>query len=305
MFKYYDRIRERTPSGGTGNLVLVSVGGNYLDFVDVFNTNTLFPYTIVDTNAYETGIGYLNGSGELVRQTVLSSTNATRSGDTVTYTAVNFSLGTTKDVFVPAPANRTPVLAASPTDNYSGSKLLTYGLNSTLNGWEWQLKNINDALIPSDGSMPNNRIIFSSGSRLATSANLLFDSNASPNTVTLTGDLIIDGRLRANAKLFSIPHPIIKGKILNHGSLEGPEFGIYYRANLTIRREAALELPDYFNILARNWNIFASAQDGSRISWHIDGGKVLFKRKFGWFKSTNLSVIVMGSRADCLFALEE
>lgn len=56
-----------------------------------------------------------------------------------------------------------------------------------------------------------------------------------------------NGDIIGNAKLFSIPHPSKPGRRLDHGSLEGPEHGVYYRGRVTFddRGEAVFTLPDY------------------------------------------------------------
>jgi hypothetical protein len=57
------------------------------------------------------------------------------------------------------------------------------------------------------------------------------------------GDVNIGGALNAISKSFVIPHPSIPGKTLRHGSLEGPEFGVYVRGRL---QGSVIELPDYW-----------------------------------------------------------
>lgn len=72
---------------------------------------------------------------------------------------------------------------------------------------------------------------------------------AAPSTSTTTGTLIvtggvgISGALNAATKSFSIPHPTKPGMTLRHGSLEGPEFGVYVRGKTTT---GTIDLPDYW-----------------------------------------------------------
>jgi hypothetical protein len=54
----------------------------------------------------------------------------------------------------------------------------------------------------------------------------------------------IGGALNATTKSFIIPHPTKENKLLRHGSLEGPEFGVYVRGKLTGNN--IIELPDYW-----------------------------------------------------------
>tara|TARA_R110001592_G_scaffold136242_5_gene353240 strand:+ start:434 stop:1525 length:1092 start_codon:yes stop_codon:yes gene_type:complete len=52
------------------------------------------------------------------------------------------------------------------------------------------------------------------------------------------------GNLQATSKSFLIPHPIKEGFNLRHGSLEGPEHGVYVRGKLDGNK--IIELPDYW-----------------------------------------------------------
>lgn len=53
-----------------------------------------------------------------------------------------------------------------------------------------------------------------------------------------------DGNLNARSKSFLIPHPTKDGFNLRHGSLEGPEHGVYVRGKL--EGSKVIELPDYW-----------------------------------------------------------
>lgn len=82
---------------------------------------------------------------------------------------------------------------------------------------------------------------------LEAGVNLLVDASVS----RFTGNVRIDGSMTATSKFFAIPHPIKVGKRLLHGSLEGPEHGVFYRGRVTFDEtgESAFTLPDYFNAL--------------------------------------------------------
>ena len=60
-----------------------------------------------------------------------------------------------------------------------------------------------------------------------------------------------DGSLRAWTKAFDIPHPTRPGDRLVHGSLEGPENGVYVRGSLEVEpgRKETVRLPDYWQEL--------------------------------------------------------
>ena len=55
----------------------------------------------------------------------------------------------------------------------------------------------------------------------------------------------VSGTLSAGNKLFDIEHPTKPGKRLRHGSLEGPENGVYARGKLE-GGSNVIELPDYW-----------------------------------------------------------
>jgi hypothetical protein len=67
-------------------------------------------------------------------------------------------------------------------------------------------------------------------------------------TATAT-DVTIAGTISATAKSFDIPHPDKEGMRLVHGSLEGPEHGVYARGTAKGHGETTIELPDYWKTL--------------------------------------------------------
>ena len=68
--------------------------------------------------------------------------------------------------------------------------------------------------------------------------------------VSGNGDAHFNGALTAGSKSFLIAHPLIEGKDLIHGSLEGPEHGVYYRGEVATKKgKAEVKLPDYFEAL--------------------------------------------------------
>jgi hypothetical protein len=75
-------------------------------------------------------------------------------------------------------------------------------------------------------------------------------TSTTASTSTTTGALVVAGGLGVNGavnaltKSFIIPHPTKPGKLLKHGSLEGPEFGVYVRGKLIDGR--IIKLPDYW-----------------------------------------------------------
>ena len=68
--------------------------------------------------------------------------------------------------------------------------------------------------------------------------------------------LTIDGTLSATAKSFNIPHPLYKDKRLVHGSLEGPEHGIYIRGTIETEEKGCLvELPEYWSAMCEDYTV--------------------------------------------------
>jgi hypothetical protein len=65
-----------------------------------------------------------------------------------------------------------------------------------------------------------------------------------PSEAYFSGNVDIDGALTAASKSFDIEHPTKEGMRLHHGSLEGPEHGVYVRGRLTDSN--VIELPDYW-----------------------------------------------------------
>jgi hypothetical protein len=58
-----------------------------------------------------------------------------------------------------------------------------------------------------------------------------------------TGNCTISGTLYATSKSFKIDHPTKPGKKLIHGSLEGPENGVYIRGRT---KDGIIDLPEYW-----------------------------------------------------------
>lgn len=63
---------------------------------------------------------------------------------------------------------------------------------------------------------------------------------------TMSGDLTIAGALSATTKNFLIAHPTKPDMQLRHGSLEGPENGVYVRGKT---KSSVIELPEYWTKL--------------------------------------------------------
>ena len=71
--------------------------------------------------------------------------------------------------------------------------------------------------------------------------------------VNIGGNLNVSGIIQGSSKAFVIDHPLDpQGKTLTHGSLEGPEFGVYYRGTAKLSGgKTTVTLPAYFEKLTR------------------------------------------------------
>ena len=72
----------------------------------------------------------------------------------------------------------------------------------------------------------------------------------------VNGTTTINGTLSATAKSFNIEHPLYKDKRLVHGSLEGPEHGIYIRGSIESKEYGCLiELPEYWEAMCDDYTV--------------------------------------------------
>jgi hypothetical protein len=108
------------------------------------------------------------------------------------------------------------------------------------------------------------------------SGTALTDSIMSQTSTVIT----VSGSIKATTKSFKIDHPLDpKNSYLEHGSLEGPEHGIYQRGRASGYKEVEVLLPDYFIALSEeNYSILITP----RINAHLyvsNSNKTCFKVK--------------------------
>lgn len=72
-------------------------------------------------------------------------------------------------------------------------------------------------------------------------------SSSTSVTITSSGGIVATGSIYASSKSFLIDHPTKPDKKLCHGSLEGPENGVYVRGKLI--DDNVIELPEYWRKL--------------------------------------------------------
>ena len=214
--------------------------------VDVAGTDNSTPVTLANTN-------YLSLSGqEITGGTVPISSGGTGA---TTAAAARTALGVdaagtqnSTDVTLTGSGNYLSIsgqaITVDPID-ISDDTNLTAGTGLTLSG---DTLNVNAAQtgITSVGTL----------SSLTVSGDVTVDTNTfkidSTNNRVGIGTaspgykLQVEGSFAAQTKSFVIPHPTQEGKTLQHGSLEGPEHGVYHRGRL---EGSVIQLPEYWTEL--------------------------------------------------------
>ena len=130
-FVLADRVKEKSTSTGTGDMLLAGASTGYQSFAVIGNNNQTYD-TIAGGSQWEVGIGTYETTGpDLQRNTVLSNSLGTTA-------KINFSAGT-KDVFVTYPSERSVFALGSGVTSDTGSIYLnktTATQNTTLNSGE-------------------------------------------------------------------------------------------------------------------------------------------------------------------------
>jgi hypothetical protein len=113
-----NRIKETTPTTGTGTLSLAGAATGYRPFSSVMASNDTCIYCVTDNTSWEVGIGTFAAAPTLARTMVLSSSNAG--------SAVSFGAGS-KDIFITQAAERmtVPELTTDPAVPASGNYFYT------------------------------------------------------------------------------------------------------------------------------------------------------------------------------------
>ena len=165
-------------------------------------------------------------------------------------------------------------------------------------------------------SNPYNKVWLSSGTEALPSIGFGGDDNTgiySPSAdelaITLGGtkvahfsgnDLTITGTLFATDKSFLIDHPTLPDKKLRHGSLEGPENGIYVRGK--VPEDGVITLPDYWQHIVDEDSITVSLTPvGSYQKLFIesvDNNKIVVRRSSWGSSNINAFYMINGERND-------
>jgi hypothetical protein len=114
----------------------------------------------------------------------------------------------------------------------------------------------------------------------------------------MSGNLTIPGTLTAVTKSFLIDHPTKPGMKLRHGSLEGPEDGVYVRGKLV--DSTVIELPEYWTGLVHadsiTVNLTAAAAGQQLYVERVENNCVYIVNETG--KPVNCFYTVYGERKD-------
>ena len=140
------------------------------------------------------------------------------------------------------------------------------------------------------------------GSAAAGTLAIAFNKASTSTTtgaVTIAGGLGVAGAVNAQTKSFIIDHPTKPGKLLKHGSLEGPEFGVYVRGRC---QGKYIQLPDYWlGLVAADSVTVDLTPIGSHQKLYvekIEGDRVYIANDALFGRSVDCFYTVWGARKD-------
>ena len=160
-------------------------------------------------------------------------------------------------------------------------------LGGTIGTQSLQVNNVSSAVnyVQAVGSVTNGGVLTAAAPELSargsdTNINLKLTPKGT-GIVTVSNGLTVNGAVNALTKSFVIPHPTKPNMILKHGSLEGPEFGVYVRGKTTSK---VIELPDYWTGLVdedtitvdltpigKHQKLYVEKIEGNRVYINVDG----------------------------------
>jgi len=288
---FKDRVRQKATPAGTGSVTIGSPVATYIEFGNANLGNNTFPYAIVNSLQFEVGVGNFTSAvasgttyGVLNRNLVLSNSSGTTS-------LINFN-GSSADVFITNAAELSVLVSTQPT--VSTFKLIKW------TGEQYEL------IDPIENSS-------SLGSSIDSSV-VFFDSDttnfkADPKFQFYQGnvpELYLDGVFQATAKAFKIKHPMKQNMFLQHGCLEGPEYGIYLRGEVLTRYKHDLILPEYFSALTQSDDLTITFSSNSFIPIKVTKTKtkITFKLLFPSLTPVKINFLAINKRIDLEFKLE-
>ena len=133
------------------------------------------------------------------------------------------------------------------------------------------------------------------------------------NSITkqISNTIEVEGHFKALTKSFLIPHPLDpENSLLEHGSLEGPEHGVYFRGTALGIDEVKVDLPDYWSALVEDdytiqitprvpYNLYIKQQ--TKNSFIVSRIKYFWSSK----KTIEFDYHVVGSRKDIKLKLTQ
>lgn len=123
--------------------------------------------------------------------------------------------------------------------------------------------------------------------------------------------MIISGQLKATTKSFKIDHPLDpKNKYLEHGSLEGPEHGIYQRGKGSGYGLVTINLPSYFTALSEDsYSIIVTPRNNTQLFVTNSNPKSFSVSRIGPFKFIKKYIefdyLIIGERNDIKIEVEQ
>jgi hypothetical protein len=288
---YADRIKQNAFVTGTGLVTLAAPIASYNQFVNAGIGTNSFPYAIINSLQFEVGVGTYGTPadtgttyGVIYRNLVFSVST----GDT---NPVNFN-GNPCIAFITNPSELSLLVSNQPSPNTN--KIIK---------WTGSQYDLIDPIEngASLGTSINNSVMFynASTTNYDADANLKFLPGSTP-------ELYINGVLQAIAKAFKIPYPNKPEKFLQHGCLEGPEYGIYLRGTIKAKANSEIIFPDYFMALGDidNYTISISSNSFMPIKIEKLTDRVVFKLLFPTFKEIEIDYLILTNRTDLKLQLE-
>jgi hypothetical protein len=114
----------------------------------------------------------------------------------------------------------------------------------------------------------------------------------------------VAGNIKAHTKSFLIPHPNDpENKLLEHGSLEGPEHGAYLRGTASGKKQVDVNFPDYWQpLIEDNYTIHLTSKGKYQIYIHSQSSNGFSVRRCGMDIFSNSIIefdyLVIGERRD-------
>lgn len=117
------------------------------------------------------------------------------------------------------------------------------------------------------------------------------------------------GNIKAQTKSFLIPHPVDpENKLLEHGSLEGPEHGAYFRGTAIGKKQVDVIFPDYWHpLVENNYTVHITSKCKHPLYVHSQSSLGFSVRRCGMdlFSNSNIEFdyLVIGERRDTKITL--